>query len=841
MPTVQVKPGAETVVDLPFPIGGIDQSQPRAKQGSLTCTNALNTVPFPPIADRLCGGKRHGTRRTFTNAVAAAAAQPLTILGLNHVPGLTSSAAALTDLSYVYPTADQASFPSPAGSWWRVGGTTNLYTEVDDPHGTPDDTDYDSTQPYSHGTPNPVTGLTETTMRWNCGAGAASPVSGTGVHMFVRFRMRAGVSPGGHHVAEPSIPAASTGVSVSGTALSGSIQGGSGGPLFADQGYSYSTQPEPYAQDMLCAANVRFTLYYDSTGAGDWVPLDYVDTPFTSIVGDWVSQEFLFEDIAAIPAACYTNAARLAISCTSGENGHCGGFFLDVSYAHLGWQASGTPPPPPGPATGNLLILLADKVYVGNIKTDALGTPTTPTGLTRQFPSIGWYAGYWYVVDGNDEKRITPANPPVVTDYKTDSDTAYPAGNTYPAGCRVVCHWRNRIVMANQEGAANGETLGFMSAVGDPLDYRIANDSDKPAEISALAFANKFVNTPADAITCLIPWSDDLLIVGGANTINRFEGDPGQNGTFANLTQQTGILGDRAWCFDEFGNLWFMGSSGLYRMTRDGQIKNISGRKLYRELDRLDGNNNLIQLSYDAFAKTVNIFFTPYFAGGGQSLSAANASNVGGSLHVLFDITTESFWFVQYPQRFGPWSVCRISGATDDDRRYLMGGNQGHIYRPFDGGKLNSSGLFSPTGTSRPGTADDLKRDGTSISGSTTAIETSVRYPPIEGLFGDYELMFTEITGTGEDNNLPLNLPLGPVQGLWLAADSAAVVSELAAVPNAQASWSWFGPGNYGLQKPLGMRISAGAHQLVLRQHSATQSWSVGRITAKFRRGGRRR
>ena len=103
MPKVRAKPmQAPVPVEIPFPVKGIDQSQPRGKQDPLTCVEALNVRGFPPLSDRIGGGKREGTRRAFSDQ--------MTGTGGNRLLGLSAFASAA--LAVDVPGSSSLSSPS---------------------------------------------------------------------------------------------------------------------------------------------------------------------------------------------------------------------------------------------------------------------------------------------------------------------------------------------------------------------------------------------------------------------------------------------------------------------------------------------------------------------------------------------------------------------------------------------------------------------------------------------------------------------------------------------------------------------------------------------------------
>ena len=58
------------------------------------------------------------------------------------------------------------------------------------------------------------------------------------------------------------------------------------------------------------------------------------------------------------------------------------------------------------------------------------------------------------------------------------------------------------------------------------------------------------------------------MLFGCARSIYVLDNHPGFGGQIRKISDSTGVLGARAWCFDETGNLYFLGTGGLYVIPR---------------------------------------------------------------------------------------------------------------------------------------------------------------------------------------------------------------------------------------------------------------------------------
>lgn len=792
-------------VDIPFPVQGIDQSMPRSRQVGLTCTEAINVCAFPPFSDRQGGGKCEGSRRAWNQQFTSASGNNR-ILGMSSLTVATAAQlAAVLGQERMYPISNETPSPSSPQCWF-IDGTTPAATLYGSVNETP--CDFDTT--YVRGVPaNDTTSPNEITLTFGMSTPSDAPADGVSLRFTYQL-----VDPAG-----------------------GDGTGGEGDvtcAAFIDVDILAGSSPQPVV--------VAFDNIELSEESGDWVTITRVLSPAS---------------IAAITALS-PNWSQVSVRVRCHTQGLCLTDQFYVSHIEMVIQTGGGGPPPNDPTgfTGKILVLNRGRCRVAILPPD-MGSETLPTeevsnpsttDLVNDAPSTSAFRGKWYVVDGIASQIITPSgintgagSAPAVANW----DTSITAGS-FPTRCRLTCVYSGRIVLARQEadtsiGQVANASIWYMSRVLDPLDWAYALDTaERPAETAAVAGTNEFLGQPADAITALIPFGDDYLIFGCSKSMWIMEGDPGSGGRIVNLSRNTGVLDSRSWCFDESGMLWFMGSSGLYTFSPGTGIRNVSGRKLYRVLDRINSRIVTVQMAYSAFRKEVMIFLTPKNA---PALVTAQRDSYpiikdGHGTHIKYDIARETPapFFRTFPwSTMGPWSVLEIQGSTDDDRTYLMGGNDGYVRRPFEGGYI--------AGSQRYGTADDMLRDGAADTAGykSAAITSSFRSAPIEWPGGVNEIQAVEIQATGTDNNLPLALPLGSVRWRVIDGDSPSEVTNKSHLLSA-ASGLWFENSDSGFQEPVGMSVSNGALQVSVAQpENTTQSWALDRITLFVRRGARRR
>lgn len=434
----------------------------------------------------------------------------------------------------------------------------------------------------------------------------------------------------------------------------------------------------------------------------------------------------------------------------------------------------------------SVILLVGDGVMGFGSLTDRSITTAFGTGVFQALPSGFAFNHKFYVVDGADEKVADPVANTVV-----DWSSVVTAG-TLPADCRMAALWRLRAVLMRDP---NNPTTVYLSRTLNPNDWDFGAN---PAATSAVALV------VPDTITGGCAIENDYFLVGMATQLGMIEGDPGYGGKVQVLSNKTGLLGPRAYCFDEMGNFWFIGSSGLYLMPKGSlQPKKVGGKGVAFILDLVDSGTTLIELAYDAFKNYIRIFLTP-----------ADGITIG--THVVYDIDNNAFWpDDEYPLQFGPWSVCEIVGTADEDRRFLMGGNDGWIRRP-----------------SQAATADDY---GTS---SPVAIDSYVDFGPFRLQEGLVESLCEELQATVGTNTT------GAITWYWFVGKSAQGVMQMEFGSEvASGTWGTNPDGSVlrGWQPPVGLRQRGAFHKLRIRQNSATLTWSLERIDAFLQaRSGRR-
>ncbi len=233
--------------------------------------------------------------------------------------------------------------------------------------------------------------------------------------------------------------------------------------------------------------------------------------------------------------------------------------------------------------------------------------------------------------------------------------------------CGIIALYRGRIVMSGlQEEPQNW----FMSRSGDPFDWDYS-----PATTDALqpvAGNNSDAGELGDIITALAPYQDDILIMGGANSIWVMRGDPAAGGRIDNVSRGIGIVGPEAWCFDNVGNFYFFGINGLYRMAGGvGQPELVSQGKLDRTLSDIDTTTKIIRLAYDSKWQGVGIFISD------------SSQPTTAPTHYFYDARVNGFFPDVYTAAIGPSAIAELFDINPENNTVLLGGFDGYV-RKFD-------------------------------------------------------------------------------------------------------------------------------------------------------------
>lgn len=245
---------------------------------------------------------------------------------------------------------------------------------------------------------------------------------------------------------------------------------------------------------------------------------------------------------------------------------------------------------------------------------------------------------------------------------------AYTSGGTCIARrvgsrCSLIAVWGGRIVLS---GMATDPNNIFMSAVGDPFDWEYSPEIQTVQQAVAGNLTSGYGKN-SDVVTALIPYTDDILLIGGLRSIRKFMGNPAEGGVNVSVTEITGIAPGNAWCQSPEGIIYFFGSrGGVYRMDPNGVPSRLSATTIDERLSDINLDENIVTLIWDDRSIAVRIYITP--------------ANGGSTTHYVWDVRNEAWWPWSYlSASHNPMAVHLLAGANSADRLIMEYGQDGYV------------------------------------------------------------------------------------------------------------------------------------------------------------------
>ena len=201
---------------------------------------------------------------------------------------------------------------------------------------------------------------------------------------------------------------------------------------------------------------------------------------------------------------------------------------------------------------------------------------------------------------------------------------------------------------------------------------------------------------PGDAVQCLIPYNDDVLLFGCSHSIWQLTGDPQAGGELDAISYEIGMPKGRPYCVDPLGQVYFFGSKcGIWRLTPAAGGSSLPQR-VSQSIEQLIENVNLnqvyIRLVYDLANQGVGVFITP-IAG-------------GPTTNFFWEERVNAWWPDAYGNpSFNPTAVIAFEGADPSDRNIMTFGQDGYVRivsdaaTTDDGTPINSYVFFGPIHT----------------------------------------------------------------------------------------------------------------------------------------------
>ncbi len=291
-----------------------------------------------------------------------------------------------------------------------------------------------------------------------------------------------------------------------------------------------------------------------------------------------------------------------------------------------------------------------------------------------------------YLTDGRTYKVYD------AKDNKVEDFTSEDAGEIPKRG-RLMVAWDNRLVIAR---TADSDHNWYMSKKGEPTKWdvfppiwtvldAVSGDSDRGPGQSP------------DIINALIPWSDDLLLMGGDHTIQRMTGNPLAGGQIDLVSDQTGISFGSPWAKDPEGVLYFFGSrGGVYAYAPGQQVQRITLNSIDRELQDVNLGTYRVGMAWSYREDGLYVFQLPFGTGGVEAKGW------------FFERKTGAWWDVEFSSTtLQPTALTVFDGDSPSDRIVAFGCEDG-LVRYFDenakdddGTRIDSRVLIGPLAASQ--------------------------------------------------------------------------------------------------------------------------------------------
>lgn len=307
-----------------------------------------------------------------------------------------------------------------------------------------------------------------------------------------------------------------------------------------------------------------------------------------------------------------------------------------------------------------IVAVCGGNIYTGD-NTSAPGTWTLTKAtwggstayplVTNNLASITTFNNVAYIVDGTNFVGMSYVN-------KVATPITAAAG-TLPTNVSIITTWHGRLCLAGD--SANPQNF-YMSRVGTPTDFNYSA-TDSAAAFAGSASAAGFIAQP---ITALMPFNDDVMLIGGDHNMWVMNGDPAQGGSIDLVSDGIGVYGPNAWTKDSIGTIYFMGPGGFYSVVPGAKPTLLSGNTLDNVLSKTDQTFNYVSLQFDNTRHGVWIFITPI-----------NGTTAG--THFFYDLRNGGLWPVKFPTAQGPTVACPLLGTDAVNYFVLLGGFDGYI------------------------------------------------------------------------------------------------------------------------------------------------------------------
>lgn len=294
---------------------------------------------------------------------------------------------------------------------------------------------------------------------------------------------------------------------------------------------------------------------------------------------------------------------------------------------------------------------------------DITPVTTNPNSLDPNRPVVfSWQNGlHMYYFDGGTYRRYEP-EADAMEDW-TASAGSMPVDST---GHRSLlgCTWNARTVHA---GFRDEPQNIYFSAFDNPRDYDTAPAITTGTQAYVLNASN--MGMIGQRVTALIPFSDDVLIVGCDGSIWQITGDPMYGGRIDNLSRETGIAFGEAWCFGPGKMVYFFSTRGGVYSLVPGQGPERVSQAISDDLYTVNTSEERTSISmcWDDRAQGLFVFIT-------------DLDPTKRCLHYFYDRRWNGWWPFEFAHpRMNPKTCHPIDGDRVDDKVVAVGSWDSHV------------------------------------------------------------------------------------------------------------------------------------------------------------------
>jgi hypothetical protein len=283
---------------------------------------------------------------------------------------------------------------------------------------------------------------------------------------------------------------------------------------------------------------------------------------------------------------------------------------------------------------------------------------TPPLSLTGIVRSAANGQKLWFA-DGTNWCYFDPATGTVYLWKATAGTLPVDSQNNKP---KLICNWRGRIVLA---GWFKMPQAIYMSATDDPTDWDLARLNYSPSQAFATTVGPQ--NSPGSVVTALMPFNDDVLVIGCDHELWMVNGDPQAGGQISRITDAIGVAPGLAFTMDPYGTLYFVSNKmGIYSMV-PGQLPQRISQPIENLIQDVNTGTNGIVCVWDDRFQGVRIYITP--------LDQPRAT-----VHYFWEARTGAWWQVVHANPLhNPLCAIDFDGNTSTDRTVVVGSWDGYV------------------------------------------------------------------------------------------------------------------------------------------------------------------